>query len=89
MRACFDVGINAQRDRRAHIFCARDAVDEVELRFAFDVEGIDAFVQRVLDFVACLSDTGKGTPIRAAAGAQHAKQFATGNDVEARAFVGE
>ncbi len=59
MRACFDVGIDAQGDRRADILRSRDAIDVVELSFTFDVETEDAFCERVLDLLTRFADTCK------------------------------
>ena len=86
VRAGIDIGIHAQRDRRAHSFAPRDAIDAGELRFALDVETQDALLERIFDFLPGFADAGEGAISRIAAGREDAKEFAAGNDVEPRAF---
>ena len=56
-----DIGIDAQRNRRARIFGSGDLVDVGELRFALGVYAANALLQRVLDLLARFADAGKGT----------------------------
>ena len=70
-------------------FVRRDAIDAGQFRFTLDVEGKDAFRERVLDFRARFTDTGESALCRRAASFQNPKQFAAGNNVEARAFIHE
>ena len=80
-------GLSRQGDRRAHTFPGSDLVDVVQLRFALDVETVNALLERVLDFLTRFPDTGEGALARIAPCREHAKEFATGNNVETRARV--
>ena len=59
MRLGVDVGVHAQRDRRALAHARRDALDRVELARRLDVEGEDARLERVLDLVLALADAAR------------------------------
>ena len=60
-----------------------------QFRFALDIEAVDALLQRVLDFLARLADSCERALGWIAAGREHTKQFAAGNDVETSARVSE
>ena len=57
-----------------------------EFRFALDVETQDLLLERILDFLLRLADSGEGAKPRIAAGRENTKEFAAGNDVEPGAF---
>ena len=68
---------------------AGDAIDVIQFRFALDVETKDALGQRIFDFLARFTNAGESAARAHPAGRKNAKQFAAGNDVESRAFVGK
>ena len=72
--------MRAFRERR----CAC-SLEPIEFRSALDVERTDADLQREVDFGAGLADAGEDHRGRIAAGAEHAFEFAAGDDVEAGA----
>jgi hypothetical protein len=84
-----DVRIHAQRHRCAAAEAAGDFVELVQLAGGFDVEAVDARLQRRTHLGARLADAGEHYFARTAASGQHARQLATGNDVEAGAEPGE
>ena len=68
----------------------RDAVDAVQFRFALDVETENALRRAQTRFLrAIFPRPAKVQRAGIAAGREDAKQFAAGNDVEARAFVAQ
>ena len=89
VRGRFDIGVYPQRGRGAHTFRVGNFVDVFELRLALDIKAIDALLESVLDFLARLSDTGKGARGRIATRFDHAKKFAAGNDVESGTFIAQ
>ena len=84
-----DVGVDAQRDRRDVAADGGDGFDAVDFGQALDVEAFDAGFEGVADFVAAFADAGKHGFGRVAAGGNHARQLAAGNDVEAAAQFGK
>ena len=60
-----------------------------QLAFRFDVEAQDARFERQAHFIRGLADAGKHHFFRLAARRQNPRQFAAGNDVEARAEARE
>jgi hypothetical protein len=87
VRSGVDIRVHAERDWRADVSRSGDAIDLLQLGFAFDVEGEDALRERVIDFVAGFTDTRKGATRRLAASLEHAKKLTAGDDVEARALL--
>ena len=70
-------------------FARGNVVDVFQLRFALDIEAVNTLVERILDFFARFADAGEGALLRIAAGLEHAKKFAAGNDVESGAGIGQ
>src|SRR6266704_3196624 len=89
MRGWIDVGIDANSNRRAQIFRARDAIDVFQLRFALNVETVHALIERVFDFLTRFAYAGEGAPGGIAARGEDAMKFAAGYDVEAGSRVTE
>src|SRR5207237_6810640 len=92
-----DLGVRAGVHVRIHSHCDwRDplepsghALDAVQLRFAFNVERINAAAQREFNFRFGLADSGESASPRRSARCDHAAQFALADDVEAATEVGE
>ena len=89
MRAGVHVRIHPHCDRRDPLEPSGHAIDAVQLRFAFDVESINAAAQREFNFLFGLAHAGKRAFPRRSAGGNHAAQFALADDVEAATQVGE
>ena len=92
VRVWIDVGIGTQGNRGAHPASAgraRDPIDVIQLCFALDIKAVNALLERIRDFFGRFSDARESTLRRIATRRQHAIKFAAGNDIEARAFVGE
>src|SRR5207245_8963339 len=70
-------------------FAGVNLVDAIQLHFALDVETVNALSERVLDFLARLSDAGKGAFRGIASCGNDAEKFAAGNDVEPSSFFGK
>src|SRR3569832_622314 len=79
-----DVRIHAQRYRRARTHLRRDLVQSLQLRRGFDIETMDADLQRAAQFIRAFADARKHDLVRIAARAQHALELAHRDDVEAR-----
>src|SRR4026209_648896 len=77
-----DVGIDAQRDRRAPAKAARYLVNAGELGLGFNVDTADALLQRELDLGFALAHTREKRLARVAAGGEHARELSAGDDVE-------
>src|SRR5262249_1711950 len=67
----------------------RHCVDQGQLRLRLAVEAVDAAGEGVLHLVRRLTDAGENDLSRIAAGLENAVQLAAGNDVEARARLGQ
>ena len=89
MRMWIDIGIHAQRNRRARFFCARDAIDMFQLRFTLDIEAVNTLLEGVLDFLSRFAHPGERAFGRIATGSEYAIKFATRNDVKTCARVSE
>ena len=79
------IGIHANGESGLNAAARRHGIDQRQLRFRLAIEAVNAAGQRVFDFAGGLAHAGEDHPRWVAAGLQHAKQFAAGNDVEARA----
>ena len=77
MRVRIDIGIDAQRDRRARLFRASDFVDVFKLPCALDIKAINALVDRILDLVVGFADSREGALFRIGAGFERAEKLAT------------
>src|SRR5439155_2246953 len=75
MRTRVDVGIDAQRDRRAPTEAARDARDALELRFGLDVDAADPAGEREFDLRLGLADPGKERLAGIATRGEHAREL--------------
>ena len=64
-------------------------VDQREFRLGFAIEAVDAAFQRIFHFRGGLADAGEDDLRRVAARLKDAVQFAAGDDVEARAGLGQ
>src|SRR5262245_33347150 len=84
MRVRIDIRVYAQCDWRALFLCAGEALDRVQFSFTFDVEAVNALLQRVLNFVTGFAYARERTPDWIANRRYYTKQLATGNDVETR-----
>ena len=87
MRRHIDVRIHAHRDWGARAFARGNLVDVIQLRFALDVETVNALFKSVLDLLVRLADAGEGAFRRIASCGKDAEQFAAGNDIEAGARI--
>ena len=84
-----DVGVDAEGDAGGFAVAGGDGADELELGFAFAVEGMDAGGEGVFDLVAGFADAGEDDFGGVAAGLEDAEEFAAGDDVEAGSGFGE
>src|SRR5207244_11229542 len=89
VRTRIDIGICPLGNWRAQILRASDPIVVLQLRFAFDVETVNTFFERVLNFVERFSNARKSTLRGIAARSEHPIKFAAGNDIESRAFFSE
>src|SRR6476646_3887177 len=80
-----DIGIDAQRDRRAPTQAPRHTLDARELGLGFNVDTAHALLQRELDLGFALAHAREKRPARLAAGGEHTHELAARDDVEARA----
>ena len=78
----FDVGIHTQRNGSTQVFCAGDVIDLFQFLLAFDVEAVNAFLQRVFDFLARFADSSECAFGRITARREHTKQFAARDDIK-------
>ena len=77
-----DIGIDAKRDRRANSFRAGNRSMHASSASLSTLKLKTLLVERVFDFLPRLTDAGEGAFSRIAAGRDHAKEFAAGDDVE-------
>ena len=84
-----DIGIDAQGDPRRDPGPGGDGGDQVEFRFRFDIELVDAGAQRQGDFLLRLADAGKHDPAGRNARGKRPAQFAARHDIGAGAQPGE
>ena len=89
VRLRIDIRVDANGDARHLVLLAGYQVEQFQLGSGFDIEAMDAGVQRHLHFLGGLADTGEHYLLRVATGTQHACQFAAGDDVEAGAEARE
>ena len=89
MRVGLDVGIHAQSHARLHAAPVRQSVDQRQLRLRFAIENENSGGQRRVDFGRGFADAREYDLLGIAAGLQHAKQLAAGNDVESRSGLGQ
>ena len=82
MGACIDVGVDAQRDRRAAREPARNARDALKLGFRLDVDAADPAGQCEFDLGLGLADAGKERLAGIATGGEHARELSAGDDIE-------
>lgn len=85
MGARIHVRIDAEGDMGPFAGLDGAQIEDFQLRLGFDVEAIDAGFQRVIHFRHGLADAGKHDAACRHAGCKRAAQFATGDDVDARA----
>ena len=78
-------GVHAHRDGRGFFEPRGNAVDAVQFRLAFHVEGINAPPQREFDFRLRFAHAGEDTFARLRARRQRPAQFALAHDVKAAA----
>ncbi len=83
--ARIDIGVDAQRDRRARAHRHGDFAQRLELGLRLDVDLMDAGGQREFHLVARLADAGEDDARRRDAGGEGAAQFALRDDVGAGA----
>ena len=83
------VGVHADGKAGLHAAARGHGVDQRQFRFRLAIEAVDAARERVFHFGRGLAHAGENHLGRIAAGLEHAKQFAAGNDVEARAGFGQ
>ena len=86
VRLRIHVGIHAQGHRGFLAHGAGHLVDELQLHLGFDVEGIDALLEGVCDFLPRLAHAGKGARVGASARFDHAEKFTARDNVKTRAL---
>ena len=89
MRSRIDIGISAQSNRCAQVFRTCEAIDVIQLRFALDIEAVNTLLERVFDLLTRFAHSGERAARRIAPSCDHTIKLAAGNDVEARARIGE
>jgi hypothetical protein len=84
-----DIRIDAERHMRLLAFAHGAGVQHFQFGFGFDVETVDAGVERQVHFGGCLADTGKHDAVGRNAGGQRPAQFATRYHVDTGAQTSE
>ena len=79
------IRIDAQGDRGAKLKLARNMVNQLQFGDRLHVETANTRRQRLPDFSCGLAHAGEHNTGRVAAGTQHARQLAAGDDVETAA----
>ena len=89
MRLRVHIRVHPQRDggNLAHGRC--DLGEALQLRRRFHIKTANPGSKRRLQLRIRFRDTGKDHPRRVAARLQHPRQLAAGNNIKARAFIGE
>src|SRR6266496_2764931 len=91
VRMRIDVRIDAQRHRRARLFRASDAIDELQFRFALDIKAVNSLLERVLDFLTRFAHAGERAFCSRTCWSyrKDAKKLAAGYDVKTCARICE
>src|ERR1035438_8873372 len=89
MRGCVHIGVHAKGDTRLASASCRERIDQSQFGFRLAIEASDVLFERVIQLSRGFSDAGEDNFSGITAGLEDAEQLATGNDVEARARVGQ
>ena len=76
VRARIDIRIDPQCDRCGRLFRSRNSADVFQLRFALDIETVNALFERIFDFVARFADSRERAFLRICTSLNCAEKFA-------------
>src|SRR5947209_14603720 len=89
MRNGVYIGVHANGNRSGSTERIGYLRNGLDLRLRFTVETMNPFLEGKADLRSRLSDARKNNPSRISPGLEHAMEFAAGNYVEARSFLGQ